>query len=121
MLFVRQSRFMGVTNALLAILLVMVAGRADASCFSAASRSFAQEQPMENCTEMKSVGTGDQHSDHSNQQQAGACQLGCMIVLKGAEAPIYPVSLYNPRYLPEIGPPMVGLNAIPQTPPPRFI
>ncbi len=119
----RRPRFMYFTNALLALLMIMVAGRSEANCFSQVALSAAQSQTMENCTEMDAVTLGSDHSTqthHSDGKQPGMCPLGCPVILRAAEVENYHLRLYSAIYVREILPLLVGMNAIPQTPPPRF-
>ena len=121
MMSFRRNRFMGFTNALLALLLVMVAGRSEANCFPFAPEPGYQNQAMESCSEMEAGAVGDQHSDHPDQRQAGMCHLVCLLIFKADDTPNHQVRFYSPKYLREIALLMVGMNAIPQTPPPRFV
>lgn len=114
---------MSVINMLLALTMIMVAGRADANCFSVGPQPIMQSQMMENCAEMEASLVGPEDSaptPHSDEQQAGMCHLGCPVLFKAVDAQNYHIGLHSLKYLRELEPLMVGMNAIPQTPPPRF-
>jgi hypothetical protein len=113
---------MSVINALLALLMIMVAGRSEANCVSVAPEPVVQSQAMEHCTDMEAslVGSEDPQTHHSDEKQAGMCHLGCPVILKAAEVGNYHLLLYSEIYLREIPPLLVGMDDIPQTPPPRF-
>jgi hypothetical protein len=114
---------MSVINTLLALTMIMVAGRADANCFSAGPQPVAQSRMMENCTDMEANLVGPEESappHHSDERQNGMCHLGCSVLFKAATAQNYHIVLHSLKYLLELEPLSVGINAIPQTPPPRF-
>jgi len=114
---------MSVINVLLALTMIMVAGRSEANCFSAGPQPVTQSQMMESCADMKAslVGPEDTtRTHHSEEQQAGMCHLGCPVFFKAADAHNYHIALHSLKYLRELEALTVGINAIPQTPPPRF-
>lgn len=114
---------MSVINALLALTMIVVAGRSEANCFSAGSQPVTQSRMMEKCADMEAGLVGSEDSaptHHSDEQQAGMCHLGCPVLFKAADAHNYHIALHSLKYLRELEPLTVGINAIPQTPPPRF-
>ncbi len=114
---------MSVINTLLALTMIIVAGRSEANCFSAGSQPVQQSQMMENCADMEASLVGPEDfavTHHSDDQQAGMCHLGCPVLFKTAEAHNYHIAVYSLTYLRELEPLTTGINAIPQTPPPRF-
>jgi hypothetical protein len=119
----RRLRRMSITNVVLVMLMIMLATRSEANCFAAEPQPVTQSQMMENCADMETSLIGPQDSaptHHSDEQQAGMCHLGCPVLLKAADAHHYQVALHLFEYLRELEPLAVGINAVPQTPPPRF-
>lgn len=119
----RHPRLISFTNLALALLMIMVAARSDASCISSVPGPAASSQTMENCTGMNADPVGSAlpgQTHHSDENPPGICHLGCPIVLTVAETKNGHQRIYSPRYLREQQPMMVGMDAIPQTPPPRF-
>jgi hypothetical protein len=113
---------MSATKVLMVLLTIMSAGRADANCFSVRPQPAAQSQMMGNCADMETSLVGSEDpipTHHSDEQQAGMCHLGCPVLLKAADAHHYQVALHLLEYLLELEPLAVGINAVPQTPPPR--
>lgn len=119
----RRPKLMSVIHALLALTMIMVAGRSEANCFSSGPQPVTQIQMMENCADMEASQIGSDGSvstHHSDDQQAGMCHLGCPVLFKAADGQNYHIALHLLEYLRELEPSTVGINAIPQTPPPRF-
>ena len=114
---------MSVVNALLALTMIMVAGRSEANCFSSGPQPVTQSQIMENCADMEASLVGPEDSaptHHSDEQQAGMCHLGCPVLFKAADTHNHQIALHSLKYLRELLSLPVGINAIPQTPPSRF-
>lgn len=123
MRFLRRPHFMFFTNALLAVMMLMVTAGSDARCFSGATPSSAQSQLMDDCPEMETAMVGADHSPqthHSDENQVGMCHLGCPVALTAAAFENDPIRLHSAIYLRAFAPRLVGMNDIPQTPPPRF-
>ena len=120
---VRRPRLMSVINTLLALTLIIVAGRSEANCFSAGSQPVQQSQMMENCADMEaSLVSPEDHTPthHSDKQQAGMCHLGCSVLMLAADEKRGLHRLYSLIYLREPEQVTVGISVSPQTPPPRF-
>jgi hypothetical protein len=119
----RRPKLMSVINAVLALMMIMVAGRSEASCFSLGLQPGTHIQMMENCADMEASQVGSDRSvstHHSDDQQAGMCHYGCPIFFKVAVAQNYHFALHSLKFLRELEPMTVGINAVPQTPPPKF-
>ena len=119
----RRPRLMSVINALLALTMIMVAGRSEANCFSSGPQPVTHIQMMENCADMEGSQVGSDRSvsnHHSDDQQAGMCHYGCPVFFKVAVAQNYHFALHTLKYLRELEPITVEIKAVPQTPPPKF-
>lgn len=108
------------------LLLMMVAtlgGRSEANCFPIASEPITQSGMMPDCSDIESGPVGSQHPEplrHSDAAPLGMCHLGCPVLLMAAETGHSDTGLLSPSYILEFEPVLVGINDIPQTPPPRF-
>ena len=114
---------MSVINALLALTMIMVAGRSEANCFSSGPQPVTHIQMMGNCADMEASQVGSDRSvsnHHSDDQQAGMCHYGCPVFFKVAVAQNYHFALHTLKYLRELEPITVEIKAVPQTPPPKF-
>ena len=114
---------MSVINALLALTMIMVAGRSEANCFSSGPQPVTHIQMMENCADMEASQVGSDRSvsnHHSDDQQAGMCHYGCPVFFKVAVAQNYHFALHTLKYLRELELITVEIKAVPQTPPPKF-
>lgn len=123
MIVFRRPRLMSVINAVLALTMIMVAGRSEANCFSSGPQPVTHIQMMENCADMEAsqVGSDGSVSTHrSDDQQAGMCHYGCPVFFKVAVTQNCHFALHSLKYLRELEPMTVGINAGPQTPPPKF-
>ena len=123
MTWFRRPRFMVFTNALLALLMIMLAGRSEANCFPVVPDTAAPSHMMENCPDMDAdpadlADPAQPH--HSDGKQGGICHLGCPVLAIAAIAKNSHAQIYSPTYLPELAQLMVGISDIPQTPPPRI-
>ena len=116
----RRPRFVVFTNALLALLMIMLAGRSEANCYPVVPDTAASSHMMENCPDMDADPADPAQPHHSDGKQAGICHLGCSVLLTAASAKHGHAQIYLPTYLPELAPLMVGISDIPQIPPPRF-
>ena len=123
MMFFRHSSFMTFTNVLLALVMVVSAMRSEASCFSKAPDTVAQNQTMQNCSDTNAGPVSSKHpsqTEHSDEVFAGLCRLGCPVSLMTNDARFNQDVRYSPTYLSELSPLMVGIMVLPQTPPPRM-
>ena len=123
MMLFRHSPFMTFADGLLALVMVMSAVRSEASCFSTTSDTVSQHQIMENCGDMDADAVDSNHpsqSDHSDEVFAGVCHLGCPASLTTNDTGFCQGEPYSVTYLPELSPLMIGITALPQTPPPRL-
>lgn len=111
------------TYALLALIMITLAGRSEANCFTMKPEPISQSQMMADCADMDGDTVDPQHSSPTrdlNEGQTGLCHLGCPMLLTAAEAKNVYAGLLSPTYVPELAPIPVGVIDIPQTPPPRF-
>ncbi len=114
---------MSVIHAMLALTMIMVAGRSEANCFSSGPHPVTQIQMMENCADMEAslvVSDGSALTHHSDDQQAGMCHYGCPVFFKEADAQNYHIARHALEYVRELELMTVGINAVPQTQPPQF-
>lgn len=122
MMLFRRPRFLMFTNALLVVMMLMLAARSDANCSPNAPETAAHNQTMQNCSGMDEP-VGSQHpaqSHHSDQGLSGACHQGCPVLLTSADGKDVNVRLIRSKYLRESTPLMAGMSDIPKTPPPRL-
>jgi hypothetical protein len=124
MILLCRSRFALSARILLLLLMVVtMAGRSEANCFPMASEPATQSELMPDCADMES-GLDDpethQPLHHSDRAPSGMCHLGCPAMLIAAEMGHSDTELLSPSFILEFQPVLVGINDIPQTPPPRF-
>lgn len=116
----RRPRFMSVTYALLALLMMTLATRSEANCFSLAPETVGQSQDMENCADMDAGTNHSSQSHYPDGNHRGMCHLGCPILLTMTSTNNHNAGLFSENYLRPLQPLMVGILDTPQTPPPRF-
>lgn len=104
-------------------MVVTLAGRSEANCFPIGSEPITQSEIMPDCADMESGPVDPQHPEplhHTDGGHFGMCHLGCAVLLAAAETSNNVTGLLSPSYILEFEPALVGINDIPQTPPPRF-
>jgi len=85
----RRPQLLAATRILLALLMLMLAGRSEANSFPLAPDAVAQSQMMADCDGMASDLAGLQHPSpvhQPDQGQAGICHLGCPVLLAAGDA-----------------------------------
>lgn len=104
-------------------MLVILEGRSEANCFPMVSAPVNHREMMPDCADRASGPVDPQHPQsphHSDAGQRGMCHLGCPVMLTTTETGNGDSGLLSAAYILELEPVLVGLNDIPQTPPPRF-
>ena len=108
---------------MLLLMVVTLAGRSEANCFPMASEPITQSEMMPDCADMESGPVDPQHPEplhHTDGGPLGMCHLGCPVLLAAAETSNSDTGLLSPSYVLEFELTLVGINEIPQIPPPRF-
>ncbi len=119
MRYFRHMKLAAFVHLLVAVLMLVVGGVAEANCVPDEPEPISTTYAMPNCEGM-AMDAGNLNHKSTTHDQPATCHFNCLALAAKLDSVAPNRGLVTPTYSPARRSPLSGIHIIPQTPPPRL-